>query len=673
MRLVKARVQNYRSIVDTGEFEIDQIKTVMVGINEAGKSAILKALHSINPGSKLDEPNLLRDYPRAQYSEYVNSTSPDELGDTPLATGYFKLDENDVQDFIESNDLEEFSDFDFSSVTYIYERNYKSNTDSLKYESDSLCAKHEDIRVSLGKLGLKLAENEVSKPLADEINAYAEGIINQKSYIPSSNIGTLLSILNQSELHVEDEKHINLIEELKSSLVKSRASYLLQEYCKKNLPKFVYFSDYIKVKPIIHLGQLADRQRTGAIIDNYYDYGNICLLKYIGYTADELHKLGEKVPNQTDLEAIREKLDDRHYKLNAAGIALSKKIKEIWNPDHRKDEASKVRIVADADYLKLVVVDEEGVEVELNQRSDGFQWMVSFFIVFASQSDKDHKNSVLLLDEPATSLHALKQMQFIKTISKLAENNQTIYTTHSPFLIAQNELDKVRIVELIDRSIGTKVNGKIVSSDPAALFPLQEALGYNLAQSMFTNSKNVLLEGLTDLWYLEGFCATSDETLNGISLMPTGSSSKIIYYANILTNNELKAVALLDSDAAGDNAANQEILIEKLQKKNILRTSDFCNKQVKNSAIEDVVRETLAKLYSENFDLKFDINSEDYCSKSIVEILKIESHKAKIEFNKYQLAKLFLGWAREHTDADLNSEESEHVKKLLDTIKAKLK
>ena len=54
MRLVKARVQNYRSIVDTGEFEIDQIKTVMVGINEAGKSAILKALHSINPGSKLD-------------------------------------------------------------------------------------------------------------------------------------------------------------------------------------------------------------------------------------------------------------------------------------------------------------------------------------------------------------------------------------------------------------------------------------------------------------------------------------------------------------------------------------------------------------------------------------------------------------------------------------------
>ena len=100
--------------------------------------------------------------------------------------------------------------------------------------------------------------------------------------------------------------------------------------------------------------------------------------------------------------------------------------------------------------------------------------MVSFFIVFESQADNDYKNCILLLDEPATSLHALKQKEFIKTISKLAEKNQTIYTTHSPFMISQDELDLVRIVELTDRAIGTKVNNKIISNDPAALFPLQE-------------------------------------------------------------------------------------------------------------------------------------------------------------------------------------------------------
>ena len=172
--------------------------------------------------------------------------------------------------------------------------------------------------------------------------------------------------------------------------------------------------------------------------------------------------------------------------------------------------------------------------------------MVSFFIVFESQADNDYKNCILLLDEPATSLHALKQKEFIKTISKLAEKNQTIYTTHSPFMISQDELDLVRIVELTDRAIGTKVNNTIISNDPAALFPLQEALGYNLAQSMFTAKKNVLLEGLTDLWYLEGINSLFDKNLDqNIALLPVGTSAKISYYASMLSNNDLKSVALL--------------------------------------------------------------------------------------------------------------------------------
>ena len=224
----------------------------------------------------------------------------------------------------------------------------------------------------------------------------------------------------------------------------------------------------------------------------------------MGYSARELANLGKANENQTDLETYNNSLDDRFYRLNAASINLSKSIQDIWNPNNQKDEASNLEISADGQSLKVVVTDQLGAKVELDQRSEGFQWMVSFFIVFESQADNDYKNCILLLDEPATSLHALKQKEFIKTISKLAAKNQTIYTTHSPFMISQDELDLVRIVELTDRTIGTKVNNTIISNDPAALFPLQEALGYNLAQSMFTAKKNVLLEGLTDLWYLEG-------------------------------------------------------------------------------------------------------------------------------------------------------------------------
>ena len=48
MKLIKARVQNYRSIRDTGEFEVEDLKIIMVGPNEAGKSAILQALQQTN-------------------------------------------------------------------------------------------------------------------------------------------------------------------------------------------------------------------------------------------------------------------------------------------------------------------------------------------------------------------------------------------------------------------------------------------------------------------------------------------------------------------------------------------------------------------------------------------------------------------------------------------------
>ncbi len=75
MRLQKVRVQNYRSIRDTGEFEVEWTKTIMVGPNEAGKSAILQALLQINPPKGVKGFDALRDYPRALYNDITAGMS----------------------------------------------------------------------------------------------------------------------------------------------------------------------------------------------------------------------------------------------------------------------------------------------------------------------------------------------------------------------------------------------------------------------------------------------------------------------------------------------------------------------------------------------------------------------------------------------------------------------
>ena len=48
MKLIKVRITEYQSILDSNEFKVGDI-TCLVGKNEAGKTALLKALYRLNP------------------------------------------------------------------------------------------------------------------------------------------------------------------------------------------------------------------------------------------------------------------------------------------------------------------------------------------------------------------------------------------------------------------------------------------------------------------------------------------------------------------------------------------------------------------------------------------------------------------------------------------------
>ena len=116
MRLIKARVQGYRSIIDTGYFDVEDGKTILVGPNEAGKTAILQALQKLNPpeGVQLFDP--LRDYPRARYDEDIKNGKIDPKKFT-VVEGLFALEEADKADFPEA----------YHNATSVYGR-YLDNT-----------------------------------------------------------------------------------------------------------------------------------------------------------------------------------------------------------------------------------------------------------------------------------------------------------------------------------------------------------------------------------------------------------------------------------------------------------------------------------------------------------------------------------------------------------------
>jgi predicted ATP-dependent endonuclease of OLD family len=272
------------------------------------------------------------------------------------------------------------------------------------------------------------------------------------------------------------------------------------------------------------------------------------------------------------------------------------------------------------------------------------------------------------------SLHGLKQCDFRTTISRLAESNQTLYTTHSPFLVGPDELDLVRVVEMTDRQIGTKVRTNVTAQDPAALLPLQEALGYDLAQSLFANHRNLVLESLTDYWYVDSVAqllrdAHIADLNEKIALLPASGTGKIVYWATILHAHKLKVAALLDSDMAGDQAANQEILVHTLGNKAVLRTKDVYSGAVEKPAVEDLLRKTLVDIA--RHDLGWDVAEAATAKRdrSIVDVFASEVS----DFSKYRLAKAFLRWTQNHRASDLSDNERSQWKKLIGTINWTLK
>ena len=671
MRLIKARVQNYRSIIDSGEFEVEELKTIMVGPNEAGKTVLLRALQQLNKPEGVAGFDALRDYPRSKFNEITSKKVDPRL--VRVVTGYFSLEDDDKELI-----PEEFHECQYKLYRNLNNRAYHS----LINAPEPL--RFQDIKKKLIRMASHMdrqykpdpTDEEPMKP-SDLFKSISDGW-HDNSEISSEISESISKWLNNNYEFVEEDnekeeaRHAELLEDLKFNVKRDEVLKILDE----RTPVFVLFNNYFKVKPLIHLEHLAQRVEENILDDEYYDYGNLCLLKLLGFTARELSDLGNtSSPDINDADALqtyRDNLDTRSYQLNAASVRLTDEIRSVWMPNPDRPEADKLKVIADGQYLKVVVEDDLGVEIELDQRSEGFQWLVSFFVVFFSEAMDKHKNAILLLDEPGMSLHALKQRDFRDTISRLSKNNQTLFTTHSPFLVGPDELDIVRVIEMKDREIGTKVHTTISSEDPAGLLPLQEALGYDLANSLFSQHRNLILEGITDYWYIE---ATSEilreanlaNLNNKIALVFANTAGKVVYYATILHAHNLKVAALLDSDAAGDQAAQQDNLVHTIGNKKILRTTDFCD--IQKAEIEDLLRETLVNIVDDEFSVDTSELSVQQPNRPIVDIFS----KEVPDFSKYRLAKAYIRWTRNNKAADLTEKEQTQWQALIERINKELK
>ena len=283
------------------------------------------------------------------------------------------------------------------------------------------------------------------------------------------------------------------------------------------------------------------------------------LFEWTGLDPAEILALGRPRGEDETEQQVQRRLEERRALLRSASFALTGDWTDLWTGDeHRLD------FDVDGDYLVLQVSDGHSpVPIPFEERSQGFQWFLSFYLIFLVESRKAHKDAILLLDEPGLHLHASLQVRLLNFFERISDANQLVYTTHLPFLVDGNHFERVRTVFLSGSAPqkATVSENLRAPGDPDTLFPLQAALGYSIALSLFLSRWTIIVEGLPDFWLLRALhsclAAMGDgDALNeGIAILPAGGTALIAPLGSIMIGSKArsdgKMLVLLNGDHDG--------------------------------------------------------------------------------------------------------------------------
>lgn len=636
MRLQSVRIRNYRNIVDSGDVKIEDGMTCLVGKNEAGKSAVLSAIHALNPLTQDTELVYRHDYPQWYWKDhqraYKRGKEIGGYGAEPMITGVYRIDGEAANSVAEV-----FGPKTLTGATVTISRWYPEGADSPRTfaldvsESEFIkwfCARH-DIQgevarsPSVREFRAALAEN----PTMDEL----EGLLDGQS-------------LNKAVyLHIKE--HF--------------------------LPKTLYFSDYSQLDGEYPLDDVLNEVDAPApdappSLRTAADFLRLAAVDREGAEADAYEEM------TSELRAVSNDLTREMRKFWSQSTDVALKV-DIFRRERQYTETQGGRQVQQNvvdRFLRFEIDDSaHGFQTNLDLRSTGFRWFISFMAAFFDHRDDDRL--LLLFDEPGLTLHARAQTDLLTAIAqRIADTRQTIYTTHSPFMIRPDALDQVRIVEDHGPDAdGASVNDNITATDRDTLFPLQAALGYDTAMNLFIGPHNVLVEGTSDFVYLNYFRNVLAGPEGGplrssATLLATRGVTKMPAFLSLLGRPHLDVVVVVDGDQP-DQALQRSIRNELVRRDAVICVGAYALKDRKDGDVEDLFD-------TSNYLAIFnDCYSTSYKSSDLPDGDRILKRLETVhgEFNHGEVAEHFL----KHSDRLTPNEQTrERFRALLTAIDAAL-
>ncbi len=608
MEIIKFRIKNYKSIIDSGECYLTDNITILAGKNESGKTSILEALEDFDSDRQIrnDAIPIINDdlKPAIEVTFQVSQKTINEL-----------LKKAGVESVIKQN----------LNITIIkeYPDNYSLEPESMRELGLSEKNKQETIE-QLEKLFEKIKEVKDKYPNISSVFPSLDfnnlqsfqtqvALFNQQV---NSNIGVIPNEEERNNLKNHIQTTIQLISDIQSN--QNQVETFLKAFKGSSLPYFILYSSFEDEFPhTIPISQLE---------------------------SDEWAKDLSEVSNFSPQLIVRGQERQKKEHKTKINVELKGKFQKYWTQDP-------ISLEIDWDSNNVYFwIEEGGHYYEPKQRSKGQQWHISFYVKIGARAREDVPN-IILIDEPGLYLHAKAQKDVLLSLEDHSQGSQVIFTTHSPYLIEPEKLNRVRLISK-DRNRNTKISNKIhARADKETLTPILTAIGLELNDGIHNidKAKNIVVEGPADIFYLQAFKRIINKSID-LNFIYGGGAGNMGFVGTILQGWGCKVIYIYDNDQGKKDG-------EKNLTKNWLVSKDLIKSILdRQGAIEDIFSKSdFRKYVLEDGKINYDSSNSGYVKKS------------RKFSDKVLLARLFLQ-KTETESVKLDEETLDNVSELFNNI-----
>lgn len=512
MKLNKIKIENYKSVGEEDNImSVDKIN-IIIGKNESGKTNIIESLASMNL-TGIENDGLFNS------KNKINNKKP-----------YFEL----------------------QLSSYPYEiRNYK------KLEIMDISIKSDyDIEYTGGFQWYFHDDKKYTQPLQIINDIIDSNNIQFYDNVVNNNFKELIRSLNDADkkIFINFKKYNTAIERLKNS------NYDFKQELLNNIDKCIeQIRNVYKLLPTFF-------ELDNKMLKNNYSKSDIeknedcqmlkILFDVAGISEEQIFDYWQTTDPAEKHQIIR--------KLNhLLQENVSKKFNEFYTQE-------KISIEIDLDNESVTfLVSTTDTYLNYSERSNGLKW---YFNIFLKMTNKniDKKNVIYVIDEPGVMLHVNAQKELLKYFTKLTnDNNQLIYSTHSPYMLYQDDLNIIRPI-IKDENGYTHIYNKYNSVPNSSckidtLTPIYETIGMRHEYNFEIPSKNIniITEGVSDANYIKGYLIYSkNKFLNKLNFVSSTGANNVDKLVSIMIGWGCKYFVLLDNDQQGRDEF--QLLVDKL-------------------------------------------------------------------------------------------------------------